>query len=44
MKIESLDVVGQKAIVEMSGSAMQKNGKPYKNRYAPLHEDGTRTS
>jgi hypothetical protein len=44
MKIESLDVVGQKAIVEISGSAMQKNGKPYNNRHAPLHEDKTRTS
>jgi hypothetical protein len=34
MKIDSLDVVGQKAIIESTGSAMQKNGKPYNNKYA----------
>jgi hypothetical protein len=32
MKIVSLDVVGQKAIFEATGSAMQKNGRPYNNR------------
>ncbi|KUJ15121.1 uncharacterized protein LY89DRAFT_783330 [Mollisia scopiformis] len=33
MKIESLDIIGLKAIVEASGSATQKNGKQYNNRY-----------
>ena len=32
MRIDELDVVGQKAILECSGFATQKNGKPYNNR------------
>ncbi|KAF7368462.1 Ketosteroid isomerase [Mycena venus] len=29
----SIDVVGNKAIVEIAGTATQLNGKPYNNRY-----------
>ncbi len=32
MAIDTVDVVGSKAIVEASGSATQKSGKPYNNR------------
>jgi hypothetical protein len=32
MTIEELDVIGQKAFVETSGVATQKNGKPYNNK------------
>lgn len=32
--LDELEVVGNKAILEISGSATQKNGKPYNNRYA----------
>jgi uncharacterized protein len=33
MRVDELDVVGNKAIMETSGFATQLNGKPYKNRY-----------
>ncbi|KAL8280838.1 hypothetical protein RQP46_006842 [Phenoliferia psychrophenolica] len=33
MKVESLDVIGLKAIVECSGKAVQRSGRPYNNRY-----------
>jgi hypothetical protein len=33
MEITELEVVGQKAIVEIVGNGMQKNGRPYNNRY-----------
>ncbi|ORY59416.1 hypothetical protein BCR35DRAFT_254694, partial [Leucosporidium creatinivorum] len=33
MAVESVDVIGQRAIVECSGTATQKNGKPYNNFY-----------
>lgn len=36
MNIDSLDVVGQKAIVEITASGLQKNGKPYNNRCVSL--------
>ena len=32
MKANEIDVIGQKAIIEASGFAKQKNGKPYNNR------------
>ncbi|KAJ7096607.1 hypothetical protein B0H15DRAFT_825725 [Mycena belliarum] len=34
LKVTSIDVIGNKAIVEGQGEATQKNGKPYNNRYA----------
>ncbi|KAJ6575547.1 hypothetical protein DFH09DRAFT_1276769 [Mycena vulgaris] len=34
MIVSSLDVIGNKAIVEAYGEAMQLNGRPYNNRYA----------
>lgn len=34
MRPTSVDVFGQKAIVEAVGTATQKNGNPYNNRYA----------
>ncbi|KAJ7474187.1 hypothetical protein FB451DRAFT_1035362 [Mycena latifolia] len=34
MTVSSLDVVGNKAIVEAYGEATQNNGNPYNNRYA----------
>ena len=33
MKIDELDIIGNKAIVESSGIATQKNGKSYNNRF-----------
>jgi hypothetical protein len=33
MKINELDIIGNKAIFESSGTATQKNGKPYNNRF-----------
>jgi hypothetical protein len=33
MRIDELDIVGNKAIMESSGFATQKNGKPYNNRF-----------
>lgn len=33
MEITELEVVGQKAIAEIVGKGMQKNGRPYNNRY-----------
>jgi hypothetical protein len=32
MKMNNFDIIGQKLILEASGSATQKNGKPYNNR------------
>jgi hypothetical protein len=32
MKVDEVDVIGNKAIVESHGSATQRNGKPYNNR------------
>ena len=32
MEIEEMDIIGLKAIVEASGYATQKNGKPYNNK------------
>jgi hypothetical protein len=32
MAIDSIDVIGQKAIVEASGTDTQKNGRPYNDR------------
>ncbi|KAJ7704851.1 hypothetical protein B0H17DRAFT_974280 [Mycena rosella] len=34
MTVSSLDIVGNKAIVEAYGEATQANGRPYNNRYA----------
>ncbi|KAJ7912395.1 hypothetical protein B0H13DRAFT_2660118 [Mycena leptocephala] len=34
MTVSSLDIVGNKAIVEAYGVATQGNGRPYNNRYA----------
>lgn len=36
MSIEKADVVGNKAIVEASGKAVQLNGRPYNNLYVVL--------
>jgi hypothetical protein len=33
MELLSFDVVGQKVIMEVKGSGIQKNGKSYDNRY-----------
>ncbi|KAK0109516.1 hypothetical protein ONS95_002205 [Cadophora gregata] len=33
MKIEALDVIGNKAIIEATGFAVQKNGNPYDQMY-----------
>ncbi|PQE11314.1 hypothetical protein CJF31_00001133 [Rutstroemia sp. NJR-2017a BVV2] len=33
MKSNTMDIIGQKAIIEASGTAKQKNGKPYNNRF-----------
>jgi len=35
MVVDELDIVGLKAIVECSGFATLKNGKPYNNKYVP---------
>jgi hypothetical protein len=32
MVVDEVEIVGLKAIVESSGYAMQKNGKPYNNK------------
>ncbi|TVY28577.1 hypothetical protein LHYA1_G001929 [Lachnellula hyalina] len=34
MKLDSLDVIGLKAIAECSGFAVQNDGDPYQNRFA----------
>ncbi|KAM3075974.1 hypothetical protein ACMFMG_006513 [Clarireedia jacksonii] len=33
MKSNTLDIIGQKAIIEATGTAIQKNGRPYNNRF-----------
>ncbi|KAH9203614.1 hypothetical protein DL95DRAFT_472217 [Leptodontidium sp. 2 PMI_412] len=33
MNVESLDIIENKAVIEASGSATQKNGNPYENLY-----------
>jgi hypothetical protein len=33
MKSNTIDIIGQKVIIEASGTAKQKNGRPYNNRY-----------
>jgi hypothetical protein len=33
MKFSAVVVIGQKAFMEAYSSAMQKNGRPYNNRY-----------
>lgn len=32
MVVDTVDVVGRKAVVEASGFGTQKNGRPYNNR------------
>ncbi|KAJ7614362.1 hypothetical protein FB45DRAFT_758633 [Roridomyces roridus] len=34
MSISSVEVIGNKAIIEAFGAGTQKNGKPYSNRFA----------
>jgi ketosteroid isomerase-like protein len=34
MKLNSLDVIGLKAIAECSGFAVQNDGEPYQNKFA----------
>ncbi|KAH7306116.1 hypothetical protein BKA65DRAFT_601855 [Rhexocercosporidium sp. MPI-PUGE-AT-0058] len=33
MTVESLDIIGNKAVIEASGYAVQNNGNPYENLY-----------
>jgi hypothetical protein len=33
MVVDEMDIIGLKAIVECSGYATQKNGKPYNNKW-----------
>ncbi|KAH7409008.1 hypothetical protein BKA64DRAFT_742181 [Cadophora sp. MPI-SDFR-AT-0126] len=33
MKVEALDIIGNKAVIEATGNATQKNGNPYDQRY-----------
>ncbi|PQE31935.1 hypothetical protein CJF32_00001536 [Rutstroemia sp. NJR-2017a WRK4] len=33
MKSNTMDIIGQKVIIEASGTAKQKNGRPYNNRF-----------
>ena len=36
MVVDEFEIVGMKAIVECSGYAIQKNGRPYNNKYVLL--------
>lgn len=36
MKIDEVDIVGNKVIIESRGAAIQKNGKPYNNRWVRI--------
>ncbi|KAH6694860.1 hypothetical protein BKA61DRAFT_498691, partial [Leptodontidium sp. MPI-SDFR-AT-0119] len=43
MNVESLDIIGNKAVIEASGSATQKNGNPYENLYCWIMTFGDET-
>ncbi|KAM0747327.1 hypothetical protein T439DRAFT_329069 [Meredithblackwellia eburnea MCA 4105] len=38
MKVDTLEIIGLKAIAECSGFAFQRNGRPYNNRFCWIFE------